>query len=84
LLYRVEKDVVLSRVNARFKINETTTEIKIRIKDDSRLEAVEVFRLTLAIAKRFSNIGVVQGVHSDVLARIISDDSKLAQSFRWF
>ena len=81
MLYRVEKDVVLSRVNARFKINETTTEIKIRIKDDSRLEAVEVFRLQLAIAKRFSNIGVVQGAHSDVLARIISDDSKLAQSF---
>ena len=77
----VEKDVSLSDVDGRFKFNETKAEVEIRIKDDSRLESVEVFRLKIVIARRFRVIGVAKGTLSDVLAKIISDDSKLCKNY---
>jgi len=73
----VEKDMSLKKIYARFKSNETKAEVEIRIKDDSRLESVEVFRLTIVIPRRYRVTGVGKGTLSDVLAKIISDDSKL-------
>ena len=69
----------LKDVDGRFKFNQTKTEVEIRIKDDSRLESAEIFRLMIVIAKRYRNIGVAKGTLSDALVKIISDDSKLCK-----
>ena len=70
------RDLDLSDVNTKFMLNETKSEIDIRIKDDSDLESVEVFQLRVIIPKAMRRINVVKGELFSALAGIISDDSK--------
>ena len=70
------RDVDLNSVQARFLLNETRTEVEISIKDDTILEPVELFQLTLLIPNTMSRIGVVRGGLFSALVEIISDDSK--------
>ena len=71
------RDVDLNSVQARFLLNETRTEVEISIIDDTILESVELFQLTLLIPNTMRRIGVVRGGLFSVPVEIISDDSKV-------